>query len=333
LNGNDLGQTKIQLLELVGPTAAGKTKLAIAVARALSGEIVSADSMQIYRGMDIGSAKPTAEERREAVHHLIDFADPALDFSVAEYQRRARAAIREIAGRGAPPILVGGTGLYVNAVLYDMDFSAPPRGRDFREKLLREAAERDAVALHDRLRAVNPEAAARIHPNNVKRVVRALEISEIAGADALRPFSASFLAPWREIRPLIVRLTRDRAELRARIERRVDALLAAGLAGEVEALAARGLSESHIAMKGIGYKEILGYLRGEYDLAHAAELIKRNSRRYAKRQNTWFKRYEDARVINLSAYADETDACADISEAWRRFCADGAQTRTREEGP
>jgi tRNA dimethylallyltransferase len=321
----------IELLVIVGPTAVGKTKLAIAAARALSGEIVSADSMQIYRGMDIGNAKPTAEERREAVHHLIDFADPALDFSVAEYQKRARAAIFEIAGRGALPILVGGTGLYVNAVLYDMDFSAPPRGRAFREKLLREAAERDADRLHERLRAVNPEAAARIHPNNVKRVVRAIEIAESAGADALRPFSASFLAPWREIHPLIVCLSRDRAELCARIERRVDALLAAGLADEVEALAARGLSESHIAMKGIGYKEILGCLRGEYGPARAAELIKRNSRRYAKRQIAWFKRYEDARTINLSAYADETDALADILEAWRRFHAVGARTETRKE--
>ncbi|MDR2356090.1 MAG: tRNA (adenosine(37)-N6)-dimethylallyltransferase MiaA [Clostridiales Family XIII bacterium] len=321
---------EIELLVIVGPTAAGKTKLATAVAQALSGEIISADSMQIYRGMDIGSAKPTAEERRAVVHHLIDFADPALDFSVAEYQGRARAAIRDIARRGALPILVGGTGLYVNAVLYDMDFSAPPRGRDFRERLLREAAEEDAARLHARLCAVNPEAAARIHPNNVKRVVRALEISESAGA--LRPFSASFLAPWREIRPLIVRLTRERAELYARIEQRVDAFFSAGLIHEVKTLAARGLSESHIAMKGIGYKEILGYLRGEYDLARAVELVKQNSRRYAKRQNTWFKRYEDARVINLSAYADETDACADISEAWRRFCADNARTRARKEG-
>ncbi|MDR2771387.1 MAG: tRNA (adenosine(37)-N6)-dimethylallyltransferase MiaA, partial [Clostridiales Family XIII bacterium] len=190
----------MDLLVIVGPTAAGKTKLAIAAARALRGEIVSADSMQIYRGMEIGSAKPTAEERRAAVHHLIDFADPASDFSVAAYQGRARAAVLEIAGRGALPILAGGTGLYVNAVLYDMDFSGPPLGRDFREGLLRAAAESGSGAayLHERLRAADPAAAARIHPNNVKRIVRALEISQSAGAGGLRPFSAS-LAPWREI--------------------------------------------------------------------------------------------------------------------------------------
>jgi tRNA dimethylallyltransferase len=323
--------TLIDLLAIVGPTAAGKTKLAIAAARALSGEIVSADSMQIYRGMDIGAAKPTEEERRAVVHHLIDFADPALDFSVAEYQTRARAAVLEIAGRGALPILSGGTGLYVNAVLYDMDFSAPPRGREFREELLREAAKRGSAYLHARLFAVNPEAAARIHPNNVKRVVRALEISESAGADALRPFSESLLAPWCEIRPLIVCLSLARAELYARIERRADALFAAGLPGEVAVLAARGLSESHIAMKGIGYKETLGYLRGEYGADHALYLIKQNSRRYAKRQIAWFKRYEDARTIDLSACADEADALSEVLEAWRRFRADGARTQRRKE--
>ncbi|MDR2295555.1 MAG: tRNA (adenosine(37)-N6)-dimethylallyltransferase MiaA [Clostridiales Family XIII bacterium] len=313
----------IELLAIVGPTAVGKTKLATALAHALSGEIVSADSMQIYRGMDIGTAKPTAKERREAVHHLIDFADPALPFSVAEYQKRARDAILDIAERGRLPILAGGTGLYVNAVLRDMDFSTPPRGRDFRESLLREAAERGPAHLHERLRAADKEAAARIHPNNVKRIVRALEILESAGVP--RPFSASPLAPWRAIRPMLVYLTRDRADLYARIERRTDALLAAGLVREVEALAARGLSESHIAMQGIGYKELLGYLRGAYELDYATALIKRNSRRYAKRQITWFKRCEAACAINLSAYADCADALADVLEAWRRFCAEGGR--------
>jgi tRNA dimethylallyltransferase len=309
----------IDLLAIVGPTAAGKTTLAIAAARALSGEIVSADSMQIYRGMDIGSAKPTAEERRAAAHRLIDFADPAKDFSVAEYQGLARAAVLDIARRGALPILAGGAGLYVNAVLFEMDFSAPPRGRDFRENLLREAETPDGAArLHERLRAADPEAAARIHPNNVKRLVRALEILEGAGAEGLRPFTAS-LVPWPAVRPLILRLARDRAELYARIERRVDALLSAGLPGEVAALAARGLTEEHIAMKGIGYKEIFGYLRGEYGLERAAELIKQNSRRYAKRQIAWFKRYENALDIDLSACADEAEALAKVLEAWRRF--------------
>jgi tRNA dimethylallyltransferase len=316
---------KIKILAIVGPTAAGKTRLAIAAARALSGEIVSADSMQIYRGMDIGSAKPTAEERREAVHHLIDFADPASDFSVAEYQKRARAAIRDIAGRGAVPILAGGTGLYVNAVLYDMDFSAPPQRRGFREALLSEAEEAGGPArLHERLRAADPAAAARIHPNNVKRLVRALEIWESAGADGQRPFSASF-APWREIDPLVVCLSRDRASLYARIERRVDALFEAGLVREVEALAARGLSEANTSMKGIGYKEVFGYLRGAYGLDDAILLVKRNSRRYAKRQLTWFKRYPDALWIDPAAYADESDALAAMLSAWRRFCADGAR--------
>jgi tRNA dimethylallyltransferase len=301
----------IKLLVIVGPTAAGKTSLSIAAARALSGEIVSADSVQIYRGMDIGSAKPTAEERRAVVHHTLDFADPSSDFSVADYQKFARAAILEIAARGALPMLVGGSGLYVNAVLYDMDFSAPPPGNGFRESLMREASDYGGARLHERLRAADPAAADRIHPNNLKRVVRALEILEGSGAEGLRPFSASF-APWREVNPFIICLTRDRAELALRIEHRVDAMFAAGLADEVCALAADGLSDSHTAMKAIGYKEIFGYLRGEYDRDRAAELIKRNSRRYAKRQITWFKRYKDARWFNLSSYASEEDALADI---------------------
>ncbi|MDR2088091.1 MAG: tRNA (adenosine(37)-N6)-dimethylallyltransferase MiaA, partial [Clostridiales Family XIII bacterium] len=246
------------------------------------------------------------------------------DFSVAEYQRRARAAILDIAKRGALPILVGGAGLYVHAVLCEMDFSAPPRGRAFRESLLREAAESGALRLHERLREADPEAAARIHPNNAKRLVRALEILENAGAEGLRPFSAA-AAPWRAVRPLILLLTRDRAELCARIERRVDALIEAGLVREVEELAARGLSEGSVAMKGIGYKELFGYLRGEYGLDRAVELIKRNSRRYAKRQITWFKRYENATEINLSACADDADALAKALEAWRRFRAAGPE--------
>jgi tRNA dimethylallyltransferase len=304
------------MLVIVGPTAVGKTELAIAAARALSGEIVSADSVQIYRGMDIGSAKPTAAERREAAHHMIDFADPFSGFSAAEYQGPARVAILEIARRGLTPILAGGSGLYVNAVLYEMDFSAPPIRRGFRESLMLEAEKYGAARLHERLRASDAAAAERIHPNNLKRVVRALEILECAGADGLRPFSASF-APWREARPFIVCLTRDREELRDRIGRRVDALFAAGLVGEVEALAARGLSEDDIAMKGIGYKELFGYLRGEYGLDRAAELIRRNSRRYAKRQITWFRRYPDAHWFNLSAYAGMDGALADILDAWR----------------
>jgi tRNA dimethylallyltransferase len=321
----------IKTLVIVGPTAVGKTRLATAAARALSGEIVSADSMQIYRGMDIGSAKPTAEERREAVHHLIDFADPASDFSVAEYQKRARAAILDIAARGAVPILAGGAGLYVNAVLYDMDFSAPPPRRGFRENLMREAEEPGGRArLHERLRAADSEAAARIHPNNVKRLVRALEILESAGAGGLRPFSASF-EPWRGIYPLVVCLTRDRASLYARIDKRTDALFAAGLVDEAAALAARGLSESNIAMQGIGYKEVFGYLRGEYGLDDAIFLVKRNSRRYAKRQLTWWRRYPDALWLDLSAYADESDALAAMLTAWRRFLADGARARCRTE--
>ncbi|MDR1572469.1 MAG: tRNA (adenosine(37)-N6)-dimethylallyltransferase MiaA [Clostridiales Family XIII bacterium] len=289
-----------RLVAVVGPTAVGKTRIAIAIAKRFGGEIVSADSMQIYRGLDIGSAKPSAEERLEAVHHLLDFADPRRGFSAAEYQRLAREAVLDIAGRGRLPILAGGTGLYVSSVIYDLDFSAPPLGDDFREELAREAREGGAALLHDRLRLLDAEAAARIHPNNLKKIVRALEILHSqGGAGRLRPFSEAF-RPWAGCEARIIGLDRERDELHGRIESRVDRLMEAGLADEVKRLAADGLSEENISMMGIGYKEILGALRGEYGMDRAVCLIKRNSRRYARRQLTWFRRYPGVRWFSLS---------------------------------
>ncbi|MDR0425268.1 MAG: tRNA (adenosine(37)-N6)-dimethylallyltransferase MiaA [Clostridiales Family XIII bacterium] len=334
-----VGAGQIKIIAVVGPTAVGKTQVAIELASWLGGEIVSADSMQIYKGMDIGTAKPDAEERRRAVHHMIDFADPSRGFSVAEYQAMARERIAEIAGRGVLPIIAGGTGLYVNAILFDMDFSATPKDAGLRRRYEAEAAGAGPEALHARLKAADPEAAARIHPNNVKKVIRALEILE--GSMAVAPFSESF-RPFGGYCPHIIGLTRDREELYSRIERRVDALIGAGLVEEVRGLygsgvwemaggvpeaeaaldggiamagtlassegiamagpldSSEGIVDGNISIKGIGYKEIVGHLRGEYDLDHAISLIKRNSRRYAKRQLTWFRRYPDVQWFNLS---------------------------------
>ncbi|MDR3295618.1 MAG: tRNA (adenosine(37)-N6)-dimethylallyltransferase MiaA [Clostridiales Family XIII bacterium] len=290
---------------VVGPTAVGKTRCAIEIAREFGGEIISADSMQIYKGLTIGSAKPDAAERAAAVHHLIDFADPAGDFSVAEYQKMARETLADVAGRGRLPVVAGGTGLYVNAILYDMDFSFLPKQAAVRERLAREASEYGSGRLHEKLRALDESAAERIHPNNLKKIIRALEILESGEgregqtAGRLRPFSESF-TPWPGCDPCVFGLTTDRGRLYARIGRRVDRLMEAGLPEEVQGLLEAGLSDAHISMKGIGYKELLAHLRGECTLDEAAERIKMNSRRYAKRQLTWFKRYPGIRWFDLT---------------------------------
>ena len=317
----------MDILVIVGPTAVGKTNFAIKRAKELDGEIISADAMQVYKGLNIGSAKPDAYERSQAVHHLIDFVSPDADFSVAEYQKLALDTIKKIDKRGKTPIIAGGTGLYVNSIIYEMDFSNLPKNEEFRAGLYAKVEVYGVASLHERLRLLDAEAAARIHPNNVKKVVRALEILENKntlsvesnkdGKDdvelirekssrRLRTFSESF-KPRIGLNPKIIGLTRDRTELYARIERRVDALMEAGLAGEVEGLIKSGLSLEHIAMKGIGYKELYGYFLEEYDLDHAVYLIKRNSRRYAKRQLTWFRRYDNITWLNLSEHTESCD--------------------------
>lgn len=304
---------------IVGPTAVGKTEYAIKVASHYNGEIVSADSMQIYKGFDIGSAKPTKEELSQAKHHLIDIINPKEDFSVAEYQNLATKTINQLFDKGILPVIVGGTGLYVNSLIYDMDFSHTGKQEKLRKKLEREADLLGNDHLHKMLEKRDPKAAERLHPNNVKRVIRALELIETSdGESSLRSFEESF-KPNKLMEPFIVFLTRDREELYERIEKRVDILINMGLLDEVRDLKASGLSNEHISMKGIGYKEIAGYIDGEYDLEQAIYLTKRNSRRYAKRQITWFKRYPESSVFNLSDYNSKEAALTDICKAIDTF--------------
>ncbi|MDR0570006.1 MAG: tRNA (adenosine(37)-N6)-dimethylallyltransferase MiaA [Clostridiales Family XIII bacterium] len=287
----------MDILVIVGPTAVGKTEYAIEQAVKFDGEIISADATQIYKGFDIGSAKPGADERARAVHHLIDFADPFKEFSVADYQKMALEAIRDVGSRGKLPILSGGTGLYVNAVVYDMDFSMSPKQEGFRQQLYDDAKAFGADFVHEKLRRIDPAVAGRIHPNNLKKTIRALEI--LAHGGALRSFEESF--KLRDgLNPRIIGLTRKREELYRRVDLRVDRIIESGLADEVKGLAESGLTEDNIAMKGIGYKEFLGYFRGEYSLEQTIYLIKRNSKRYAKRQMTWFRRYADVTWVDLS---------------------------------
>ncbi|MGI6731252.1 MAG: tRNA (adenosine(37)-N6)-dimethylallyltransferase MiaA [Anaerovoracaceae bacterium] len=297
---------------IAGPTAVGKTKFAIAVAKHFNGEIVSADSMQIYKMMDIGSAKPTKEELAMAKHHLVDVIGPRDSFSVAEYQKLAKQHIREIQQDSKIPIISGGTGLYINSLVYDMDFSVIPRKKGFREKLEKEAIEFGNEYVHDKLRRLDPKSAARIHPNNIKKVIRAIEVVKTTG-EGMKEFQESFVKTS-DYRCILTCLTRNRAELYDRINKRVDQLVEAGLLNEIKMLLDHGLTEAHISMKGIGYKEMIGHIHGEYSLDEAIEKIKKNTRHYAKRQLTWFRRYDDIKWINISDFESDEGAIDSLCE-------------------
>ena len=297
---------------ICGPTAVGKTKYAIEAAKHIGGEIVSCDSMQLYKYMDIGSAKPTPEEQAQVPHYLVDQIDPREKFSVATYQKLAKAAIEKIFSKGKTPVIAGGTGLYLNSLLYDMDFSAPPSDDAYREALFREAEEKGVMAVYDRLKAADPDAADRIHPNNLKKVIRALEAAE--AGDKVKDF-ASEPVPTRDYDSILIGLSRERQELYDRINLRVDLLMEMGLLEEVKSLMEMGLGESDISMKGIGYKEIIGYLKGEYPLEEAVRLIKRNTRHLAKRQMTWFKRYDDMMWLDISGYPSDEEAI-EVMNSW-----------------
>ena len=246
---------------IAGPTAVGKTKFAIEAAKALDGEIVSCDSMQIYKYMDIGSAKPTEQERLAAKHHLIDMVDPALPFSAAMYQELSKKAIEDIFRRGKVPVVAGGTGLYLNSLIYDMDFGGSETDPALHKKLEEEAAEAGPDVLYQRLFVLDRAAADRIHPHNTKRVIRALE-SAMSGNN-LEDFKKC-TQKCKDYDINFIILTRNRPELYDRINKRVDLLVEQGLFGEVESLLNRGLTESDISMKGIGYKEVMVFLHGRY---------------------------------------------------------------------
>ncbi|MGN0702292.1 MAG: tRNA (adenosine(37)-N6)-dimethylallyltransferase MiaA [Lentihominibacter sp.] len=306
---------KARILVIAGPTAVGKTEYAIRACQAFNGEIVSCDSMQIYKFMDIGSAKPTPDERKKAVHHLVDLVDPREDFSVAEYQKLALDAISDIHSRGRLPVISGGTGLYLNSILYDMDFGGEGSDPEYRRALERIASEKGGSVLHNMLRTQDPEAADSIHPNNHKKIIRALERLN-SGEATLRPFS-DVRRERQEFDAVLLGLCRDRAQLYDRINIRVDKLMEMGLVEEVRQLMKMGLDKEDISMKGIGYKEIFEYLEGRMTLDETVELIKKNTRHYAKRQLTWFKRYDKMKWYNLSEYLNDERAFEEIEE-WLR---------------
>ncbi len=300
---------KKQIIIIAGPTAVGKTEYAIETAKAINGEIVSADSMQLYKYMDIGSAKPSKEEMSQVKHYLVDEIDPREKFSVAQYQKLAKGAIREIFDKGKIPVVSGGTGLYINSLMYEMDFAAPPSDESLRKELEDAAKVKGVDYLHSMLTELDADAAARIHPNNVKKVIRAIEAAR--NGNKVKSFDQS-MVPVADYNVLLAGLTRDRAELYERINNRVDILIEKGLIEEVSSLMQMGLGYNDISMKGIGYKEIICSLEGKYPIEEAVELIKKNTRHYAKRQLTWLRRYENIKWFNLSSYEDKTSAMGDI---------------------
>ena len=282
-------QSKIKIIAVVGPTASGKSALALALAEHLGGEIVSCDSMQIYRQMDVGTAKPTPTEVARVRHHLIDCVDPKSAYSCAEYVEDAKRAVKEIVARGKLPILCGGTGLYLDCFLRGGGFEETESDPALREILFAYANEHGNAALHARLAAVDPESAAAIHPNNVKRVVRALEIFESTGMTKSEADRRSRVAESPYDATVIGLRYADRDVLYERIDRRVDQMLEAGLLDETKRLMDDGVFEVNAtAAQAIGYKELLGYLGGACSLESAVEDLKRATRRYAKRQITWF---------------------------------------------
>lgn len=283
------------VLALVGPTGSGKTETAIFLSRALEAEIVSMDSMQIYRGMDIGTAKPTERELAQVRHHMIDVADPSELFTVSAYREMAVRAIDDILSRGKVPLLVGGTGLYLNAISYEMDMGTHGADDALRERLRAIADEPGGPQrLHDMLRQIDPASAQKLHPNDVRRVIRALEIYESSGmAKSGQGDQKKVEGPYHV---MVYGLSLPREQMYARINARVDEMMRAGLVEEVTALLAKGIEPRREggAMQAIGYKEIVSALRGEITMDRAVELIKQGSRRYAKRQWTWFR--HDART-------------------------------------
>ena len=286
---------------LTGPTAVGKTALSIALAKALDTGIISADSMQVYKHMDIGSAKITAEEMQGVPHALVDVYEPDEEFHVVQFQHDAKAAMEQLWAKNKLPLVVGGTGFYIQALLYDIDFTAEDADRALREKYEKLAAEQGPQALHKLLSAVDPQSAEDIHANNVKRVIRALEFYEKTGTP-ISEHNATERAKCSPYGFAYFVLTDRREQLYARIDARVDAMMEQGLLEEVKALKRMDYTRDMVSMQGLGYKELLAYLDGECTLEEAVYIIKRDTRHFEKRQLTWFRRERDVIWVDKSAF-------------------------------
>ena len=302
---------KRPLIILAGPTAVGKTAASIRLAKAIGAEIISADSMQVYRHMDIGSAKIRQEEMEGVPHYLIDVLEPEEEFNVVRFQQMAKAAAEEIYAKGKIPLVAGGTGFYIQALLYDIDFTENDGDSSFRRELEKTAEEKGGEYLHALLQEADPEAALQIHPHNIKRMIRALEFHHQTGGkisehneterEKESPYNFAYFV-----------LTDDRSRLYDRIDRRVDLMMEEGLLDEVRFLKERGVRRDSTAMQGLGYKELYAFLDGEYPLEEAVRIIKRDTRHFAKRQLTWFKRERDVIWADKSVIGQDDDAVIDF---------------------
>ncbi|MCD5322770.1 MULTISPECIES: tRNA (adenosine(37)-N6)-dimethylallyltransferase MiaA [Pontibacillus] len=281
---------KQPVVAIVGPTAVGKTSLSIEIAKRFNGEIISGDSMQIYKGMDIGTAKVTKAEMEEIPHHMIDIKEPWDDFSAAEFQEKVTDYIKKIAEKGKLPIIAGGTGLYIQSVLYDFQFSQTARDDEFRERMEKRIEEEGVEPFFDRLRQIDPEQASKIHPNNIRRVIRALEVYELTGMTMSEYQEAQ--QPTSPYNPILIGLNMEREMLYNRINTRVDSMIEEGLLDEVDRLVKLGYENAQ-SMKAIGYKELVPYVKNEQSLEESVQNLKQNSRRYAKRQLTYFRNKMD----------------------------------------
>lgn len=295
---------KKPLIILTGPTAVGKTAASVKLAKAVEGEIISADSMQIYQYMDIGTAKITPEEMSGIRHYLVDEITPDTPFHVYEFKKMAEDAMKKIWEKGKLPIIAGGTGFYIQALLYDIDFQEEREGQVFRHELEKKAEEKGARYLHEKLREVDPASAEAIHPNNKKRVIRALEYFHETG----RPISAHNTEQRQKESPyqfLYVVLTMNRKKLYERINQRVDDMVAAGLFEEAETLIKRGYTKDMVSMQAIGYKELFDYFEGMISKEEAVEQIKKDTRHFAKRQLTWFRREKEVVFVDKEQFATD----------------------------
>jgi tRNA dimethylallyltransferase len=307
------------LLVIVGPTGVGKSDLAVEIALLLNGEVISADSMQIYKLMDIGTAKITRDEMHGVPHHLLSVVWPDQEFTVADYVNLADEAIKEVCERNRVPIVVGGTGLYVKALLEDYLFPDSGADWEFRKNMSSYAAEHGAEALHRRLADIDPITAERLHPNDIRRIIRALEVYENSGKPLSQQISRADITS-RRYKSLQIGLNGPRELLYNRINSRVDEMLKMGLLDEVQALLAGGYANSIISMQALGYKELIGYFNGDYDFSAAIELLKRDTRRYAKRQLSWFRRDKEVIWYDRTDYSDLQTLASKIAVLYKE-CA------------
>jgi len=307
LEQQETSNHKIPLLVLVGPTAVGKTALSIELAKRYNAEIISGDSMQVYRGMDIGTAKIKESEREGIVHHLIDICNPEEAFSAADFQAKAKALIEDIHSRGKLPFVVGGTGLYIESLCYEFRFADHGSNEQFRTEMEVYAEQYGKEALHQKLEAVDAEAANRLHPNDMRRVIRALEVYHITGKPYSEHQNGQERGQHKEspYNLVILGLTRDRSELYERIEQRIDQMLDEGLVDEVRALLNSTLPLHAVPRQALGYKEMIAYLQGETSYERAVELLKRDTRRFAKRQLSWFRHMQDLHSVDMDKNFEE----------------------------